>query len=111
MHRFRRFLACSRRPRLATAAALAGALVGVTALVLLVATGDAPDADPPAGRVVRGTGREAARPLEVRTRWDASFDADPTELLVDGPDTFVVGPYSVRVDSRPPTARAVGKPR
>ncbi len=77
--------------------------VGVATVVAAVATllvlGAGPGTGPPAGRVVRGTGRSApavTHPLEVRTRWDADFDADPTALLVAGPDTFVVTPYSVR---------------
>ena len=77
---------------------VAAALAGAAATTLLV-VGAPAASSPPSGRVVRGTGRAApasSHPLEVRTRWDADFDADPTGLLVAGPDAFVVTPYSVR---------------
>ncbi len=76
---------------------VAMALVGALAVGLVLAGGS----DPAAHRAAAGSRLGAQDPFDIRrpaqllSAWSADFVTDPTELLVDGSDTFVVTPNEV----------------
>ncbi|MEP6626089.1 MAG: PQQ-binding-like beta-propeller repeat protein, partial [Acidimicrobiia bacterium] len=89
-----------RRPfatRRAVLIALAVALVGALATGLALSGGN----EPAAHRAVAGSRLGAQDPFDIRrpshllSAWSADFTTDPTELLVDRSDAFVVTPNEV----------------
>ena len=85
----------SRRNLIAACAVGLAALVSVIGLGVIGAS-DSTRPSPAAGARIRRQGPFAPRhPKYLASVWSHDLISDPTALLVDGEDAFVVGPYQV----------------